>query len=190
MQSREALESEVSLRSLLVGDASYIITVRGFHLPVGDDGIEAHGELMQPEQKADGDLEPDFPYLLVMDRASHSLYQLLGSQRVAGNNMAEIRRLMTGLLKQLLRLHNAGVLHFDIKPRNILLRPNKSVVLCDLDAAMPLCDILPSGEKVRHVRSRDGKQGSSGPFPLSLVPPHPSPSASPEDTMGRKLHGG
>ena len=53
--------------------------------------------------------------------------------------------------EQVQALHAIGLLHFDLKPRNILLLEDGSVVLCDLDASMRL-----------HItRSRDEKPGSS-----------------------------
>ena len=55
-------------------------------------------------------------------------------------------------MSQVGRLHRAGVQHFDLKPRNILLHHDE-VLLCDLDASM----LLSTQE-----RPRSGKQGSSG----------------------------
>ena len=48
-------------------------------------------------------------------------------------------------------LHSVGLLHFDLKPRNILLLEDGSVVLCDLDASM----------RLGIARGRDEKPGSS-----------------------------
>ena len=48
-------------------------------------------------------------------------------------------------------LHALGLLHFDLKPRNILLMDDGTVVLCDLDASM----------RLGIERGRDEKAGSS-----------------------------
>ena len=107
-------------------------------------------------------MEPEYPFVLVMDRAEQSLQALLGTQRIAGHNKAEIVRLFDSITCNVAELHYGGVLHNDLKPRNILLDGEGRVILCDLDAAMPLFDLQPSGETTQHVRSRDAKGGSSG----------------------------
>ena len=55
------------------------------------------------------------------------------------------------VVEQVQVLHSAGLLHFDLKPRNILLLEDGSVVLCDLDASM----------RLGIARGRDEKPGSS-----------------------------
>ena len=53
--------------------------------------------------------------------------------------------------KQTQKLHAENLLHFDLKPRNILYKGNASdIILCDMDASMSL------GE----LRSQDAKPGS------------------------------
>jgi len=54
-------------------------------------------------------------------------------------------------VEQVQALHAIGLLHFDLKPRNILLFEDGSVVLCDLDASM----------RLGVSRGRDEKRGSS-----------------------------
>lgn len=107
-------------------------------------------------------MEPEYPFVLVMDRAEQSLQALLSTQRIAGHDKAEIVRLFDSITCNVAELHYGGVLHNDLKPRNILLDGEGQVILCDLDAAVPLFDLQSSGETTQHVRSRDAKGGSSG----------------------------
>ena len=45
------------------------------------------------------------------------------------------RDLLIGLLEAVAALHGLGVMHGDIKPRNVLVDPDCNVKLCDLDSA-------------------------------------------------------
>jgi len=94
----------------------------------------------------------DYPYVLVMDQASQSLFTRLGAERMAGHDIATSLRIFAETCKQVQALHKKRLLHNDIKPRNVLFhRASNRVVLCDLDAAMTL------GQD----RSRDDKPSSS-----------------------------
>ena len=88
-------------------------------------------ELLQPERKFDDDMEPEYPYVLVMDRGMQSLHTRIGAQRIAGHNSKEVARIFNGIATRVAELHEGGVVHLDLKPRNILLTPFKEVVLCD-----------------------------------------------------------
>ena len=107
-------------------------------------------------------MEPEYSCVLVMDLAEQSLQTLLSTQRIAGHDVNEITRLFDGVVSKLEDVHYSGVLHNDIKPRNILLDNERRVILCDLDAAMPLSETQSSGEATPYTRPRTGKRGSSG----------------------------
>ena len=84
-----------------------------------------------------------------MDRAASSLHGLLASQRVAGNNTSKVVQIFRQVVEQVEVLHtSANLLHFDLKPRNILVLEDKSVVLCDLDASMQMGAVRAADEKV------------------------------------------
>ena len=89
--------------------------------------------------------------MLVLDRAAQSLHGMLASQRIAGNDPVAAIKIFRLVVEQVQVLHSAGLLHFDLKPRNILLLEDGSVVLCDLDASM----------RLGIARGRDEKPGSS-----------------------------
>ena len=89
--------------------------------------------VLRSRRAADDPIDTEYPYVLVMDRAAQSLHGFLMSQRVAGNDAASVVRLFGLVAEKVDELHRlASLLHFDIKPRNILLMEDESVVLCDL----------------------------------------------------------
>ena len=180
MQDGEALRSEIEMRvplsSTTSAEPKCVVSMTAYHVPEGfegfggmvgsggvDDGEDSH--LLQPERKPrapDQDLtEPGFGFVMVMDRMDQSLHHRLGTQRIAGYNVDEAIRIFKGLVSQVGQLHQSGVQHFDLKPRNILLHYNE-VMLCDLDASMLLYSQEENGRSAAAMRSRSGKQGSSG----------------------------
>ena len=121
-------------------DNKCAIRVCGYHLPEGAPAFDiGDPDLMRSERvsASNNTVEPAHPHVLVMDQATQSLSHLVSSQRVAGHNVAEVRRLFGKLAQRVAQLHQGGVLHFDLKPRNVLLR-DMELLLCDLDAAMML----------------------------------------------------
>jgi serine/threonine protein kinase len=130
-----------------------VICVRGYHIP---ETLPEPLPLAMPDpelQRVSKNDEFDYPYVLVLDKASQSLYQLLGSQRLAGYNCRSALQIFHSCVKQTIEIHKKGIIHFDIKPRNILLLDDiHSIKLCDLDASMKI------GERCNLSK----KYGSSG----------------------------
>ena len=76
-------------------------------------------------------------YVLVMPRASRSLWGTLGSERIAKYNIPKSIEIMKQILLKLQMFHNSGLVHCDLKPRNILFFDDSSLILCDLDSTVP-----------------------------------------------------
>ena len=161
MRNRSEFEMELLNRRGML-DLGCVIAVRGFHVPEEPDELNATGEaeegkgedpspssgppglnlghdsellsLQRPEKRAaDDPIDTEYPYVLVMDRAAQSLHGFLMTQQVAGNNAESVVRLFSLVAEKVAELHTlAALLHFDIKPRNILLMADGSIVLCDL----------------------------------------------------------
>jgi hypothetical protein len=110
--------------------------------------------LLEAEKtRADDPVDANHSYIVVMPRAVQSLHDLITSQRIAGCDGDRVVDLFRGIVACVMELHEvAGVIHFDITPRNVLIREDGSVTLCDLDASMPLGS----------TRCADAKLGSSG----------------------------
>ena len=52
-----------------------------------------------------------------MDPASESLFQLMGSQRIAGVDYQRVSQILQSVVERVDELHEKGLVHFDIKPR-------------------------------------------------------------------------
>jgi serine/threonine protein kinase len=120
-----------------------VVSVLGWIVPKGVElTLREHGG-RQEEHTADSD---KYPFVVMMERAHESLFSLLGSQRLAGVGgldgarcLADVRDIFGKIVAVVGKLHNAGLVHLDVKPRNILCnwKANGVVepILCDLDAA-------------------------------------------------------
>ena len=73
----------------------------------------------------------------------------------------EVQRIMSGLVDALSAVHEQGIYHLDLKPDNVLLRPNREPVLVDFGAARYGLE--------RATMKR--KRSSSRAFTLSYAPP-------------------
>jgi len=72
------------------------------------------------------------PYIL-MERCVETLHERYRESKL--RNEIEFRELLSRLLVILESVHKAGIVHRDIKPKNILLRPNGEWVLADFGIA-------------------------------------------------------
>ena len=79
----------------------------------------------------------DKTFVLVMEMGSASLYLEMTSQRIAGHDKTKVTNIFRTVTERVRQLHFHKLIHSDIKPRNILRKPNDDIVLCDLDAALP-----------------------------------------------------
>ncbi|MFF7727105.1 serine/threonine-protein kinase [Streptomyces sp. NPDC008001] len=89
--------------------------------------------------------EPGRPLLdgaivLVMERAEHSLRDLLHDAREDRTTTATAERLLTEICEGLAHLHRSGWVHGDLKPDNVLLMPDGSVRLSDFGLVTQLTD--------------------------------------------------
>jgi hypothetical protein len=92
------------------------------------------------------------------------------SQRIAGYDLGRVVALFRQAVTQVAELHTvAGLLHFDLKPRNILILEDGSLKLCDLDASMELGVVRGAGEK----------PGSSGYYAPEVARWTENPSSAP-----------
>ncbi len=90
--------------------------------------------------------DPDRPEIdgvtaLVMDRAAHSLQELLAARRSSGEGplaLPEAARVLSGVGAGLAHIHGRGWVHGDLKPGNVLLAPGGEVWLGDFGLTVEL----------------------------------------------------
>ena len=74
----------------------------------------------------------------------------------AGSNprIYRAKRIMTGVADALIWLHSQNILHCDIKPGNVLVRPNGTITLVDFGAARWMDPQTHSAKSIRFVGTR------------------------------------
>lgn len=78
-------------------------------------------------------LETDADYWLIMDKASHTLFDLVGAASVA-----RTRKWVRQLLGALRQLHRWGMCFRDVSLENCLITAHDDLVLCDFGMVVPL----------------------------------------------------
>ena len=120
-----------------------VTKVIGWHLPKGVKLLWPKGfkpnfkHIAQRTATTDPYFYPEKPYALVMKLGSTSLFHELQTQRIAGYDLKEIKKIFTDAVEKVQTLHDAGVIHSDLKPRNFL-RMDGTLMLCDMDAAVEM----------------------------------------------------
>ena len=136
MRHRHQFAAEVAAR-LVDGvplPAGTVVEMLGWHTSPGDGLADANGKAEQAERTPCRD-HPDFdayPYALVMRQGERSLYDACSKERIV--RVADIVHIVRSVAGCLQRLHAAGVVHADLKQRNII-RMALAWVLCDMDAS-------------------------------------------------------
>ena len=89
--------------------------------------VKLHDVVLYPERSSDGELV----LFLVMDYYPVTLKSVIEHSAIADYDEVVIKRILYNLLCSLKYLHQAGVMHRDIKPTNILVDKDLNVRLCD-----------------------------------------------------------
>ena len=74
---------------------------------------------------------------IVMPRADRSLFEVVASERLAGLEFFRVLEIARDVALAIAHLHENGLCHADIKPRNVV-RVGQKFLLIDLDATVPL----------------------------------------------------
>ena len=152
MRERDEFTREIESRVAFLSATGngVVVEVVGWHVPASPlpttsaanvaDAAGLPCSLLRPEET---DADDEYPYVLVMRLGGESLHHVVASQRVAGVDAAKVKRYCRDLIAKVHALHGGGLVHCDLKPRNVLCSEADEIVLCDLDAATPVGELLP-----------------------------------------------
>ena len=152
---------------------SCVVKLVGWHAPHGEDTLNGRTEPSDPKS--------EYKYLLVLERGDISGFQAISTQRIAGFNVDAVTNLARQISQNVNELHDSGLVHYDLKLRNILVRADKNnrhkvgvdstIMLCDLDASAP----------IGTERNQDDKKGSSAYYAPEVARWNIASSKSTED---------
>jgi serine/threonine protein kinase len=80
-------------------------------------------------------LMSEYPYAIQMPLADRNLNEIIASERLAEEPLDVIRQSSRKVLNLIQDLHSSGVIHGDVKPKNIV-RVDRTLMLIDLDMAI------------------------------------------------------
>jgi serine/threonine protein kinase len=90
-------------------------------------------------------LMTEYPYAIQMPLADRNLNEIIASERLAEEPLDVIRQSSRKVLNLIQELHSAGVVHGDVKPKNVV-RVDRTLMLIDLDMSIA----VGSSEPVAH----------------------------------------
>jgi len=79
----------------------------------------------------------DYPYCIVMPAADRDLNRIITNEHIAGKDWGQVRSICIEVAKALQHLHFNGVIHGDVKSKNIM-RSGHRVKLIDFDASVSI----------------------------------------------------
>ena len=82
-------------------------------------------------------LMSEYPFAIQMSLADRNLNEIIASERLAEEPLDVIRESGRKLLNLIQDLHNDGIVHGDVKPKNVV-RADRTLKLIDLDMAIKL----------------------------------------------------
>lgn len=140
MKNLQQFEAEVNRRFDKHGKrlpAEAVIEILAWHMPAGESLVDADGVAQQPECTVTG---AEYPYVLVLERGERSLHEACARERIAGYAAEQIVFIFRSLLQCVHTLHLAGIVHGDIKQRNVLRLNSRTEatqrwIMCDMDAS-------------------------------------------------------
>ena len=124
MKNRDQYVREVAVRKDAKLDERYVLSVIRHY----DHEVD---ELYSEEVKRRG--FDEYNYCIVMPAADRDLNRIITNEHIAGKDFAQIKSIATEIAQALDHLHTNGIMHGDIKSKNIM-RIGHKIKLIDLDA--------------------------------------------------------
>jgi len=114
MYRRDQWECEIRSRQKY-NLGSCVVKVLGWHCPKDEETIRGNNSRLEPMSLYD-----KYKYLLVLERGDSSVHRTIVTQRIAGFNIDAVSHLGLEIAQNVKELHDAGLVHYDLKIRNIL----------------------------------------------------------------------
>ena len=97
---------------------------------------ESADQVISESQSRAATIQGRFPYSLVLPRAVRTLHTTISESRIAGVDPHAVAIIVRDVAMCLFNIHCAGVIHGDVKPRNIVQMPGGAWSLIDMDASV------------------------------------------------------
>ena len=153
VRDRKHFDAEKNARSFLPIETKYILRTSNYHeVNGGGDGNKA-GAPSWESKESSGALE----FCTVMPAADRSLAGAINAEYIAGQDYHMVTNVARQIAHGINELHTCGIIHGDVKPRNIV-RTGTLWQLIDLDAASKIGTMLTKTHKY-----------SSGYFPPEMA---------------------
>lgn len=84
-------------------------------------------------QDAAVDIVKKYPYALLLQKADRSLLEIIANERLAAEPLHIVRNVALKLGRGLMSLHSRGIVHGDVKPRNVVRTEGSELRFIDFD---------------------------------------------------------
>jgi len=112
--------------------SSFVISLLGWHCPADDPISDAGGQAPWEEATETSEEGGEATYVLVMPQGERSLHDACAKERIAGIDADAVMAIVLQLAECLAYLHLMGIVHMDIKQRNVIRLPDGRFILCDM----------------------------------------------------------
>ena len=163
MKHRSSFEREIFARKKDGRDLTgAVIGILRWHTPAGETFFVDGWQCQEEQHTETGD---EHPYILVLERGERSLHDACAKERIAGYELETIKHVMRCTATCVRKLHATGLIHADLKPRNVLRKGHKKQKTKASDSSWILCDMDASAE----VDTPAGTKTSSAYAPPELA---------------------
>ncbi len=137
IRDAENFNGELNARDGITLDPKFVVELKdsldNIQTKVGGiyTNTESNGKTIPSWVKEGGNIDE---FTIVMPCAEKNLYEAIGAERFAGHDMELVHSICKNVAKALHHMHENGLVHGDVKPRNIV-RIMGEYKLIDLDAA-------------------------------------------------------
>ena len=122
MKDRHQWECEIRARQKYKLD-SCVVRLLGWHAPKDEQNTMIKGKGARIEAT---DASSRYKYLLILEKGDSSVHRAIVTQRIAGHNVDAVSHLALEVAQNVKELHAAGLVHYDLKIRNIIVSSSLS----------------------------------------------------------------